>query len=80
MKKGRIEFKGKMQYTGINLKKKLHKETRRIVGGKKLECNILPTIKIKWLTACFLMKSLSSLCLEKRQVALDEGEMIILMC
>lgn len=42
MKKGRIEFKGKMQYTGINLKKKLHKETRRIVGGKKVRMQYSP--------------------------------------
>jgi len=80
VKKGRIEFKGKMQY--INLKKIAQRDTKNCWEKKKLECNILPTIKIKWLTATgsSLMKSLSSLCLEKRQVALDEGEMIILMC
>jgi len=40
VKKGRIEFKGKMQY--INLKKKLHKETRRIVGKKEVRMQYSP--------------------------------------
>jgi len=69
-----------MQY--INLKKKNCTETRRIVVKKEIRMQYSPHNKNEMVNNLFpsLMKSLSSLCLEKRQVVLDEGKMKILMC